>query len=79
MSRFVEVRYKCACLKEEATVHVPERGRGDDVADWVGETVGQAIGADHRKRSPLCQATKMEYAKIPADGEFIGQGKGGTA
>lgn len=66
-------------MTSESVVHVPERHSADDIVYWVEQVVGQAISTDHRARSPLCQATKMEYAKIPADGEFIGQGKGGTA
>lgn len=77
--RYVEVLYKCRCMKAAATVHVPERHATDDVVEWVGLTVGKVIADDHRARSPLCTATVMEYAKFEVGGDFIGQGKGGTA
>lgn len=77
--RYVEVIYKCKCLTGEITVQVPERDITDDVAEWVRVTIAGVVGADHRARSPLCMLDKVEYVKIPADGDFLGQAKGGNA
>lgn len=60
----IEVRYKCRCLENEVSVRVRYRETHEDISDWM-ETVQQSIGSDHHKRSPMCRATAMEYAKIP--------------
>lgn len=69
----IAIFYKCRCMKEEATVEMVHRKSGEDVVDWMRK-VQEVVGADHFKRSPLCMATKMEYAKIPApeNAPFIG-------
>jgi hypothetical protein len=66
--------YKCRCMAQQVAVDVQERTEDQDVVDWVENTVGHAIGADHRARSPFCMATVMEFAKIPApeNAPFIG-------
>lgn len=59
-----EVRYKCKCMKAEAVLDVAHRAHDEDVAHWMTETMGRAIAADHRRRSPLCTSTVTEYAKV---------------
>lgn len=61
----MNVIYKCGCMAEEATVWVPDRKDDQDVLDWVERTMGHALAADHRARSPQCRETKTEYVKIP--------------
>lgn len=58
------ILYKCHCMAAEAAVEVAERRDGEDILDWM-QHVQMAIGVDHRKRSVLCMATALEYAKIP--------------
>ena len=60
----MDIFYKCKCMREEATVAVPDRRDDEDIGDWMGK-VALAIAADHQLRSTLCAATSMEYAKIP--------------
>lgn len=76
--RWIDVRYKCGCQDAERTVQVQERRTGEDVLDFM-RRVQLAIGADHRKTSPLCMSNTMEYAKVPAPGDRIGGAEGGTA
>lgn len=61
-------------MTSEARVNVRERTADEDVVDWVENVMGEAISKDHFARSPLCRATQMEYAKIPApeNASFIG-------
>lgn len=69
----IQIPYKCACMPAEAIVEVRYRNQGEDMLAYMEIVVG-TIGADHRKRSPLCQAQAMEYAKLPApeNAPFIG-------
>lgn len=76
--RWVDVRYKCACMGAEAGVQIEEREVAEDVLDFMGR-VQVAISQDHGKRSAFCARTTMEYAKVPAPGDRIGGGEGGTA
>jgi len=77
MSRWIDVIYKCKCFQKEIAFPLRERERTEDIEDFMNR-VTYAIAADHLKRSPLCQATTMEYAKIPA-ADGIGVAYGGTA
>ncbi len=74
------IPYKCRCMAEEAQVFVRDRGKDQDVVDWVERTVGKALAADHRSRSPLCRADKTDYIKIPLhrDDEEVGRRREGT-
>lgn len=69
-----EVRYKCTCMKEEVSLRVPFRKDGEDIVEWMANCVQTALYLDHRKRSPLCMRTAMEYAKmpVPENTPFIG-------
>jgi hypothetical protein len=69
----VEVIYKCRCMSAEATIQVRHREPGEEITDWMAE-VQQEMGRDHSRRSPLCIATTVEYAKIPMpeNVQFIG-------
>jgi hypothetical protein len=67
----IEVLYSCPCFEGEAKVKVPERRDNQDVADWVGNTLGLFLTHDHKQRSPRCTRTTMAHVKIPmglADG-----------
>lgn len=63
----MNVTYKCRCMAEEVTIAVADRTEGQDVVDWVSGTVGRAIGADHRGRSPRCLSSTCEYIKFEVD------------
>lgn len=69
----LNVPFKCRCMDAEGSVDVRYRQEGEDVADWMA-VLQLAIGEDHRRRSPWCRSTTMEYAKIPApdNAPFIG-------
>jgi hypothetical protein len=71
--RMIDITYKCRCMSAEATFQVRNRVEGEDIATWMYD-VQRKMGEDHTKRSPLCLATKVEYAKIPApeNAPFIG-------
>ena len=75
MSAKVEVRFKCKCMTDEAVLAVPARRRDEDVIIWMNQVVQPSIYLDHRMRSPQCEATEMEFAKVflPENAEFIGQ------
>jgi hypothetical protein len=70
----ITIFYKCACMPAERSVDVPPRREDEDIIDWMETCVRLSIGLDHRKRSPLCRAAALEYAKIPApeNAPFIG-------
>lgn len=63
----MNVSYKCTCMAKEVTVAVPDRPDEQDIVDWVGVTAANALGEDHRKRSPHCPATKVEFMKFEVD------------
>jgi len=60
----VIVSYRCACMIEEATLTVRERGPREDIVDWMEGAVQIALTDDHRSRSPRCRNEAMDYAKI---------------
>jgi hypothetical protein len=60
----MDIRYKCKCMKDEATLNVPDRRQNADLGDWMN-MLSVCISTDHRALSPLCMRTEMEYAKIP--------------
>jgi hypothetical protein len=64
----VDILYRCKCTKEDHTVHVPDRVSGTELMHWMN-IMSACVGYDHQSRSPLCYAFKMEYVKIPFDGE----------
>lgn len=57
----IEVRYKCSCMAEEASVCLPYRSPAEGIVDWFEGTLVEAISADHHARSPLCQSLIMLY------------------
>lgn len=63
----MNVAYKCRCMDSEATIAVPDRKPDQDIVNWVEITVAGGMGEDHRRRSPHCQADKVEYAKFEVD------------
>lgn len=69
----MQIHYKCRCMKEEATIDVPDRRPGSDLMVWM-EAVQHCIYVDHKGLSPLCMTTAMQYAKIPFEegGEGVG-------
>lgn len=61
----IEILYTCRdCGVHDAKVPVRERWNGEDVISWMG-AVGLTISIDHRRRSPLCNATHITQTKIP--------------
>lgn len=54
-------------MPEEATIFVRDRRDDEDVVEWLEGVASEAIGDDHRERSPFCRATATEYVKIPVD------------
>ena len=67
----MNVTYKCRCMAKEIEIAVPDRKDDEDVIHWVGVTVWTALFEDHKERSPLCLAEKVEYAMFE-----VGQGEG---
>ena len=66
MTDTIACEYSCRqCGIDSAAVDVEIRGKEQDVVDWVKNTVGNAIGADHQSRSPTCLSTHMDNLKIP--------------
>lgn len=76
--RTVTVFYKCKCMKEEVSVEVEERGFQEDIEEFMHRLVWTLAG-DHTRRSPLCRATKMEYAKVPVTDKGVGTETAGNA
>lgn len=76
--KWTEIEYKCSCMSAAASIHVVPRDQAEDIREFMTR-VQAALGADHRRRSPFCAATTVEYAKIPVDGDLIGGAPGGTA
>lgn len=72
----VKIRYKCACLQDEVAIDIEARRPHQDIAEWMENVVTPALTKDHRQRSPICQATAVEYLKlaVPEDGRRIGDG-----
>lgn len=71
----MKILYKCACMPAEGEIEVPFRRDGEDIVDWMRGCVEPSIYLDHRKRSPLCCAPTMEYAKIPVSEAADGIGE----
>lgn len=51
-------------MKAERTILVTDRVPGSDLGEWM-HVMETSMSYDHRANNALCQATKMEYAKIP--------------
>lgn len=69
----IEQRYKCVCMKTEASFIMRERRPDEDIRAYM-EVVRRALGDDHIKRSPLCRAGAVEYLKMPlSENKPIGQ------
>jgi hypothetical protein len=60
----MEIFYKCKCMAQEVKLTVPDRHPDADIEAWMHVVTG-CIAGDHQAHSPRCQATAMEYAKIP--------------
>jgi hypothetical protein len=76
--KWIEIVYKCHCMSVERSLHIKARYKDEEILDFM-ERVRSSIGLDHHSRSPICAATKMEYAKVPIEDNEIGGAKGGTA
>ena len=61
----VEVGWKCACMATEAKALVPERLPAHNIVAWVQDVMAPRIAAEHRRLSPMCDETTMEFVKIP--------------
>lgn len=58
--------YSCNwCGVVEQNFDVPIRLVDQEVVDWVQNTIGRALAADHGRRSPKCSATEFQNLKIP--------------
>lgn len=66
-------------MQDEVSLDVDARRPGQEINEWLDGVVIPAFTADHKKRSPLCQATKLDYLKLPVpeDGCRIGDGREG--
>jgi hypothetical protein len=59
--------YSCVlCGALDIALDVPARGE-EDVSAWMDSLIAK-IAEDHRMRSPLCGATKIDSVKIPITG-----------
>lgn len=77
--RFVEMIYRCRCMDKEAILQMRERGKREDIVDYM-RAVQSELAIDHARRSPLCVAPATEYLKLPIEaGAPIGTARGGTA
>lgn len=72
MPKLTTVRYKCACMKEEAIFDMPARRFNEDIAKFMARLQAW-LGEDHSQRSPFCRSGKSEYVKLEApEGRAIG-------
>lgn len=67
------IAYKCRCMKAEQELPVPDRRAGGDLNDWM-HMITTCVSTDHRALSPLCQATAMEFVKVPTEEGAAGIG-----
>lgn len=67
------IRYKCRCMEADVEIEVSSRPDGGDLMLWMN-VVQHTIALDHATRSPRCQATAMEFAKISVDEDAPGIG-----
>lgn len=68
MKDLITVRFSCrSCGLVDVPCIVECRDEGQDVCDYVGNTIGTAIGNKHRLRSPNCQTTLLSDLKIPVN------------
>lgn len=67
--RWIDVKYKCRCMSEERTLPIGARDQAEPILEFM-ERLQSSIGYDHHRRSPLCIATKIEYVKVPVEGDL---------
>lgn len=60
----IKMLYKCACMQDDGSFDMRDRRTDENVVDYMEEVVAKLTN-DHRKRNPLCTATKVEYLKLP--------------
>lgn len=67
------VKYTCLlCGLIKVDCEVPARGE-ETIIEWTNRSLIVAIAENHRKRSPSCQATKIDEVMVPITGaEKIG-------
>jgi len=70
----MKITYKCKCQDHERHVSVPDRVPNTDLMKWMN-LVQMCIGYDHSTSSPACFTSTVEYAKIPVEGDGIGEAK----
>ena len=80
VTRWIGIKYKCSCMRQEATLAISERSVVEDISEFM-DRVAITVSRDHSTRSPLCVARQMEYAKVPIDAQTgaVGGAEGGTA
>jgi hypothetical protein len=67
MTNTIQVLYSCIeCGLQDVKVEVEAR-TVEDVVTWMKE-VGNALGADHFRRSPHCRTLTFSEVKIPITG-----------
>lgn len=60
-------------MQDDARVNVAERLGAEDIVDWIGKVVADAVSTDHMRRSPICTAIKFELKiPMPDNAPFIG-------
>lgn len=65
----MKIKYKCACMKQDRELDVPERVKGTDLMPWM-DMVTHCVSYDHRARNAVCFRDKIEYLAIPhSEGE----------
>lgn len=75
MTDTIIVRYSCQqCGAKSRLLEVPARGATELIRDWMPKTIG-FVAADHRNRSPQCEATVLTELMIPAGGRDNGIGR----
>ncbi len=77
-ARWIDIPYKCQCMKTEGILRITERDKNEDILEFM-ERVKEALGEEHHRLSPFCRISKAEYVKIPMGGDVVGGATGGSA
>jgi len=66
MAKLTEIQYMCRCEGAEHTLHIPEKGKDEDIMRFMTRAQ-TAIAAHHWNNKPYCTEKTMQYAKIMYD------------
>jgi hypothetical protein len=60
-------------METETSFECRERKPGEDITVFMGY-IESCVTTDHRRKSPLCRAAKLEYLKLPIGRDGIAEG-----